>query len=223
MIAQKLSERYRPQTLADVTGQPATFYLKQLAANPRPCCVLLEGSPGTGKTTSAYALAHDLGCEDEYSGIWMINAVNLTIDTLRDLFENKLRLRPLSGSGWNVLILEELEALPSVQVQRALKTYLESNLRWMKCIVVATSNGAGGLSSALLERFKILCFPGSPTLHGEARQRIGAIWRKEAGDAPLPAGWLNWGVVEEDGLTRFSFRRALDELEDALLMTGVGA
>jgi hypothetical protein len=43
---------------------------------------------------------------------------------------------------------------------------------------------------------------------------------------PLPAGWLSWGHIGE----RFSFRRALDDMQDALnsaadvsrLLSGVG-
>ena len=60
----RLYEKYRPNTLANVIGQPPVKLLQALAADPYCCCVLLEGPPGTGKRASALASAHDLGCYD---------------------------------------------------------------------------------------------------------------------------------------------------------------
>lgn len=218
-MKQRLSEKYRPRTLSDIVGQPAVRVLQRFVEDPYPTCFLLEGATGgTGKTSAALALANDMGCDDEWSGRWLVNAVDLSIDFLRDLFDHKLRLRPLSGSGWNVLIIEELEAVPSVQVERAMKTYLEMKLHNMRCVVVATSNGAGGLSKPLLQRFTPLCFAGGPGLRRAGQERIAQIWAKETGGREMPAGWLNWGLSDD---VDFSLRVAMNDMETSLIATHV--
>ena len=61
------TEKYRPKTLASVVGNPKavadlTAWAKQWAAGtPKYKAVVLMGSPGIGKTTSAEALARDMG------------------------------------------------------------------------------------------------------------------------------------------------------------------
>jgi replication-associated recombination protein RarA len=53
-----LAEKYRPQTLAGFVGlEKQKKILGKLAANPRPCALLFQGAPGTGKTSIAYAFA----------------------------------------------------------------------------------------------------------------------------------------------------------------------
>lgn len=216
-MRQKLSEKYRPTRLADVVGQPAVFHLRECVRDPRPCCFLLEGAGGVGKTSAAFALANELGCYDDFSDLHYVNAVHLGIERVDALFRQTLRLRSLGGAGWHVLIIDELEALPSVQVQRALKSYLEIDLRSLKCVVVATSNGAGGLSKPLLQRFKLLTFSGGPGLMRAGHDRLAAIWKQEAGNRPMPGGWMDWGC-DEDG--DFSMRVALEEMETAIAIGG---
>lgn len=61
------TEKYRPKTLSAIVGNPKavtdlTMWAKQWAAGtPRYKAVVLMGSPGIGKTTSAEALARDMG------------------------------------------------------------------------------------------------------------------------------------------------------------------
>src|SRR5262245_39506925 len=125
----RLAEKYRPRTLGDVVGQPmAVATLRQLVREPEPCCLLFEGGPGLGKTASALAFARELGCADEFSGLEILPASELDIERCRDLFEVTLRLRPLEGKGWHVLILEELDGVGSKQVERYLKVRLETAL-----------------------------------------------------------------------------------------------
>ena len=68
---QPLHEKHRPRRLDDVVGQPPVRMLKAFVARPHPRCFLLEGPTGCGKTTSAHALANELGC---YEDTWFETA-----------------------------------------------------------------------------------------------------------------------------------------------------
>lgn len=203
----RLADKYRPSTLSDVVGQFPTRVLRAIAMEPYPCCLLLEGAAGAGKTSSAMALANDLGCHDDLSGLHMVIASELSVDVARDLFESSLRLRPFGGGDWHVLIIEELESL-SPACSTFLKVALETRLP-RHCIVVATSNGAGKLSRALLQRFTLLQYDASQVFCLACRDRLVEIWRIEFGDEPMPHGWEAWGW---DGDT-YSMRRALDYMQ----------
>ena len=66
-MSQDWTEKYRPKTLSDVVGNPkAVNELKAWAESwnsgkPSKKAAVLMGSPGVGKTTSAEALANDMG------------------------------------------------------------------------------------------------------------------------------------------------------------------
>ncbi len=66
-MSQDWTEKYRPKTLSDVVGNPkAVGELKAWAdswnkGKPSKRAVILIGTPGIGKTTSAEALANDMG------------------------------------------------------------------------------------------------------------------------------------------------------------------
>ena len=213
----RLSEKHRPHTLSDIAGQPAVRMLKALAAKPYSCCVLLECEcGGVGKTSTAIAFANDLGCEDDFSGLHIVPCSEFSVDYARELFGGgggcgTLHLRPFHGQGWHCLILEEFDWLPA-QTQRFLKVALETRLP-SKCIVIATSNGAGKLDAALLQRFRCYSYGSGKQFATAAQERLSAIWREEAGDLPLPPEWRLWGFTS-DG--QFSLRVALDRMQDHL-------
>jgi len=80
------TEKYRPQSLDDVIGNPgAVSTLKMWAESwnngiPEKRAVVLIGTPGIGKTTSAEALARDMG--------WSIIEMNASDQRNADAIED---------------------------------------------------------------------------------------------------------------------------------------
>ncbi len=210
----RLYERYAPRSLAEIVGQPPVRLLRAFVVEPYPCCFLLEGAPGVGKTAAAYALAHDLGI-DEFD-VRMIVAAELNTEAVRDL-RSTLRTRPMFGR-WKMLLVEELEFLHP-QVQTHLKVMLQPDDLPAHMIVVATSNGATKLQPALLQRFTTLAFSGGRSFAKAVEDRLAWIWQQERPGDVLPPGWTSWGWSDDN----FSMRLALDQMQSHLLAQRAGA
>ena len=79
--------------------------------------------------------------------------------------------------------------------------------------MIDTSNGAGKLDAALLQRFRCYSYGSGKQFAVAAQERLSAIWREEAGEMPLPTEWRLWGFT---GDGQFSLRVALDRMQDHL-------
>ena len=122
----RLSHTYQPTSLDEVVGQPAVIRrLKRLVAARQPCCLLFEGMGGVGKSATAKALIPDLGVSE--FGVRSISAANLSIDEVRRLFGQTFRYRPMAGSPWHILLVEELELIVSRHVAAARRTSFASS------------------------------------------------------------------------------------------------
>lgn len=211
----KLSETYRPASLAQIVGQPAADLLAEFSADPYPTCWALVGRPGIGKTASALALASDLGCPDEFSGLSVVAASELGVSEVRALLDT-VRLRPMLGSGWRVVVIEELERL-SQQATILLKVALSSENLPARVVWVATSNDVSKVDPALFERFTALDYLAGESLAAATLPRLESIWRVESAGAPAPAGLEQFGWRAFGDELRFSVRAALDELQTELI------
>ena len=207
----RLSEKYRPQSLRDIVGQPPIHYLMALARDPYAKCLLLEGPPGCGKTCAALAFANDIGTHEH--DLIVVNGSDLSVDAAKNYWRGQLRYMPRNAGTWKVLVIEELEWL-SPQTQTLLKTGLERDMP-PSTIVIATSNGVTKLSKAILQRFTMYHFSGGPTFAAASVERLQKIWRQEAGNAPVPHSLPEWGWDGDE----FSLRVALDQLQDHLTIS----
>ena len=126
-MVKALYRKYRPKTLEGVVGQPQVtdVLAKSLKAGKISHAYLFIGPRGTGKTSVARILAHEINgfkyeVEDDYVDIIEIDgASNRGIDNIRELREKAL-IAPTSGK-YKVYIIDEVHMLTKEAFNALLK------------------------------------------------------------------------------------------------------
>ena len=126
-----LYRRYRPKTLAEVVGQEqvTSVLQKAIANNKIAHAYLFIGPRGTGKTSVARILAHEINgfkyeLEDDYLDIIEIDAASNTgVDNIRDLREKAI-IAPAKGK-YKIYIIDEVHMLSKSAFNALLKTLEE--------------------------------------------------------------------------------------------------
>jgi hypothetical protein len=210
----RLTDKYRPRTLAEVLGQPEIVAsLQRFTAAPYSCAMLFHGDSGIGKTSAAYALAYDLGCavdEAELGGVFEIPSGSQTAESVRKILD-LLRYRPLCGSGWRVLMVNECDrmALPVETIWLDALEHLPN-----QTVMVFTTNDPSRLSQRFRNRCEEFAFQGgSEHLKPWIDALVHRLWEQEGIGPPPVLEGLGLPTLGDVGSMTASFRLALQQFQ----------
>ncbi|MCJ7450137.1 MAG: replication factor C small subunit [Candidatus Nanohaloarchaeota archaeon QJJ-9] len=119
------TEKYRPDTLDEVIGHKnITERLKAFVKKERVPHMMFAGPAGTGKTTSAIALAKDLYGEEWKQNFMETNASDdRGIGVVRNQIKDFARSKPINAD-FKIIFLDESDALTN-DAQQALRRTME--------------------------------------------------------------------------------------------------
>lgn len=150
------TEKYRPNSLDDVIGHEGIVdRLKSFVDKRTVPHMLFAGPAGTGKTTSAIALAKDLYGEDWKRNFMETNASDdRGIDVVRNQIKDFARTRPINAD-FKIIFLDESDNLTS-DAQQALRRTMEKYSS--SCRFILSCNYSSKIISPIQSRCAVFRF-----------------------------------------------------------------
>jgi replication factor C small subunit len=136
------AEKYRPKTLKAMMNQiEIVERLESFVKNKNVPHCIFAGPPGTGKTTAALCLAHDLYREGYREHLMELNASDERgINVVRETVKTFARIKSIGTIPFKILILDEADNMTG-DAQQALRRTMERFTGTCRFILIANYSG----------------------------------------------------------------------------------
>ena len=154
------AEKYRPASLGDIVGNTAAVrqiadWAKNWTRKSKP--LLLYGKPGIGKTSSAYALAHDMGWE----AIELNASDQRTASVIERVAGVGSTTASLTGSSRKLIVIDEADNLQGTSDRGGAKAIVDC-IKQAQQPIILIANDLYGISPEIRARTEPVQFKAVP-------------------------------------------------------------
>lgn len=149
-------QKYRPATIDEciLPAEDKKIFKALVEKGRVPHLILQSNSPGTGKTTVARALCHDINAE-----MLFVNGSDCKIDFVRNELTRFASSISMEGRQ-KVIVIDEFDRAGLGESQRHLRSFMEAYSS--NCSIIITANNLEGIIAPLRSRARVIKF-GNPT------------------------------------------------------------